>query len=119
MIIIHSCVLNIGRISKGRAMLTTAKNDDYFESGTICAGDSKGYRPARWVNTNSSPGRIWYWLNENDCDSDYKKGRDMFIPPSLNTLTFPRFPRKSKNRLNTSLPCFVVLFNIFFFKNCR
>ena len=83
MIIIHSCVLNKGRISKGRAMLTTAANDDYYESETICARDSKGSRPARWVSTNSSPGRIWYWLNENDCDSDYKKGRNMFITSLL------------------------------------
>ena len=83
MMLIHPFVINIGRISKGRAMLTTAKHDDYCESGTICAGDSKGYRSARWVNTNSSPGRIWYWLNENDCDGDYKKGRNMLIPFSL------------------------------------
>ena len=56
MILIHPFVFYIGRISKGRAMLTTAKHDDYYESGTICARDSKGYRPARWVDTNSSPG---------------------------------------------------------------
>lgn len=30
------------------------------------------------------------------------------------SLTFPRFPRKSKNLLNTSLPCLVVLLNITF-----
>ena len=83
MILIHPFVFDTGRISKGQAFLTTAKHDDYYESGTIRAGHSKGYRPARWVDTNSSPGRIWYWLNENDCDSDYKKGRNMLIPFSL------------------------------------
>ena len=83
MILIHPFVFYIGRISKGRAMLTTAKYDDYYELGTICAGDSKGYRPTKWVDSNSSPGRIWYWLNENDCDGDYKKGRNMLIPFSL------------------------------------
>ena len=86
MILIHPFVFYIGRISKGRAMLTTAKHDDYYESGTICTGDSKGYKPARWVDTNSSPGRIWYWLNENDWDGDYKKSRNMPIPFSLHIL---------------------------------
>ena len=76
-------VVLLGRTSTGRAMLTTARHDDYFESGTICAGESKGYRPARWVNTNWNPGRIWYWLNENDCDRDYEKGKNMFIPLSM------------------------------------
>ena len=64
-------------------MLATARYDDYFESVIICAGDSKGYKPARCADTNSSPGRIWYWFNENDCDEDYKKGKKMFIPLSM------------------------------------
>ena len=55
-------------------MLTTAKHDDNSDSGTICEED-KGYKPARWVDTNPNPGRIWYWLNENDYDEDYKKGK--------------------------------------------
>ena len=60
MILIHPFVFYIGRISKGRAMLTTAKYDDYYELGTICAGDSKGYRPTKWVDSNSSPGICSY-----------------------------------------------------------
>ena len=66
--------MNIGRVSKGRALLTTADYDDYFESGSICENVTTN-KPARWVNTNYSPGRIWYWLNENDCDSSYRKSK--------------------------------------------
>ena len=56
-----------------RQLLTTSSNPKGGVGG-ICAADSGEYVPARWVNGNGSPGKIWYWLNENDCDSDYKKG---------------------------------------------
>ena len=42
--------MNIGRVSKGRALLTTADYDDYFESGSICENVTTN-KPARWVNT--------------------------------------------------------------------
>nr|XP_047135037.1 uncharacterized protein LOC100199215 isoform X2 [Hydra vulgaris] len=41
--------------------------------GAIISKNPKGFIPSRWiVNLNDNPGVIWYWLNENDCDSNYK-----------------------------------------------
>jgi len=65
----------LGDPSHNRALLTTSGSDDSNEAGTICANESPDYnKPARWILYEmSSPGKIWYWINENDCDSDYKK----------------------------------------------
>jgi len=44
------------------------------EYGTIIADKTDGEVPAKWMyNEMASPGVIWYWVNENDCYSDYKK----------------------------------------------
>jgi len=64
----------LGNPSHGRALLTTSGSDDSNEAGTICAADSQGNDPAKWITSEmSNPGNIWYWLNENDCNNDYKK----------------------------------------------
>lgn len=64
----------LGRESQGKALLTTANYDDYAEWGTIIAFKSGGDLPAHWMHSEmKSPNSIWYWLNENDCDVDYKK----------------------------------------------
>eukprot|EP00111_Clytia_hemisphaerica_P010409 TCONS_00030414-protein len=63
----------LGDPSKGRALLTTASYVDYWEYGTIISNISNR-NPAPWMNDNvKSPGSIWYWLNENDCNIDYAK----------------------------------------------
>ena len=65
----------LGRASSGKALLTTATHDDYTEYGTIIANTSEGRIPAKWMrNKMQSPGVVWYWLNENDCNLDYGKG---------------------------------------------
>jgi len=59
-------------IKKG--LLSTATYT--HNSGTIVASDSGGYVPARWITPQKeSPGVIWYWINENDCDKDYKPSK--------------------------------------------
>jgi len=65
----------LGDPTHGRALLTTSGYDNYYESGVICANESPLYnKPARWIFYEMTrPGKIWYWINENDCDSDYKK----------------------------------------------
>jgi len=65
----------LGRPENGKALLTTASYDDYTEWGTIIADGSDGEVPAKWMaGEMESPGVIWYWVNENDCDGDYRKG---------------------------------------------
>ena len=66
----------LGRPEKNKALLTTATHDDYTEWGTIVAGKSDNKIPAKWMYpTMESPGVIWYWINENDCNADYKKSK--------------------------------------------
>ena len=62
-----------------RALLTTAHYTYYSEWGSIVANNSDDYVPAMWITPEKeSPGVIWYWLNENDCDADYKPGSLFF-----------------------------------------
>ena len=64
----------LGDPAKGHALLTTASREDYWEYGTIVSNISNR-NPAPWMNNDvKSPGSIWYWLNENDCNLDYAKG---------------------------------------------
>uniref|UniRef100_A0A7M6DPA1 Uncharacterized protein n=1 Tax=Clytia hemisphaerica TaxID=252671 RepID=A0A7M6DPA1_9CNID len=64
----------LGRPEKFKALLTTASYDLYTEWGTIIANTSDNKIPARWIYPDmTSPGSIWYWLNENDCNLDYGK----------------------------------------------
>ena len=64
----------LGRPENGKALLTTASNDNYADWGTIIANQSDDYVPAKWMSGEmKSPGLIWYWVNENDCDRDYRK----------------------------------------------
>ncbi|XP_057304821.1 uncharacterized protein LOC130641845 isoform X1 [Hydractinia symbiolongicarpus] len=64
----------LGRASKNKAFLTTANNDDYTEWGSLVSNNSDGNVPSKWIYPQmKSPGVIWYWVNENDCDADYKK----------------------------------------------
>ena len=64
----------LGNPQNSKALLTTATYDDYFEWGSIIANKSDGKIPAKWMNPHmQGPGAIWYWLNENDCDPDYRK----------------------------------------------
>lgn len=61
---------------KDDALLTTAYWDFDREYGTIIANESHGRIPAMWIYRDMpSPGAIWYWLNENDCDPDYRKSK--------------------------------------------
>ena len=70
----------LGDPSKGQALLTTARNVDYWSFGTIVANQSDWYVPARWMNSYMrSPGVVWYWINENDCNADYQKGWFCFV----------------------------------------
>lgn len=58
-----------------RALLTTAHYTFYYEWGSIVANNSDHYVPAKWITPQKeSPGVIWYWINENDCDAGYKPG---------------------------------------------
>ena len=65
----------LGNPAKGRALLTTASFESFWEYGTIVSNASRR-DPAPWMNLKNvaSPGSIWYWLNENDCNIDYAKG---------------------------------------------
>lgn len=66
----------LGRSEMCKALLTTADYDDYFEWGTIISDESENHVPAKWMYTNmASPGVVWYWLNENDCQSDLARGK--------------------------------------------
>ena len=59
-----------------RALLTTAHYTFYYEWGSIVANNSDNYVPAKWITPQKeSPGVIWYWINENDCNAEYKPGK--------------------------------------------
>ncbi|XP_047127009.1 uncharacterized protein LOC101234350 [Hydra vulgaris] len=57
-------------ITKGqKGLLVTSRQD---VGGSIISNDSL-YYPSEWIhNEKINPGVIWYWLNENDCNSNYK-----------------------------------------------
>ncbi|XP_065647462.1 uncharacterized protein LOC100205261 isoform X2 [Hydra vulgaris] len=43
------------------------------EYGGVIISKNPKNLPSSWIlNANNNPGVIWYWLNENDCDSTYK-----------------------------------------------
>ena len=72
----------LGDASKGQALLTTASYSNWWSFGTIVANQSGRFVPAKWMNFNvSSPGSIWYWINENDCNADYQRGWFCFWLP--------------------------------------
>ncbi|KAK3698442.1 hypothetical protein QZH41_010011 [Actinostola sp. cb2023] len=58
-----------------KALLTTASRTTNWPSGSIIWGDTE-YHPAYWMRYGgmSHPGVIWYWVNEDDCDTDRKPG---------------------------------------------
>ena len=60
------------------SLLTTGYKTETPAWGTIVSGNTDNkYTPSRWITSEmKSPGVIWYWLNENDCDSDYKKSKN-------------------------------------------
>ncbi|KAK3716436.1 hypothetical protein QZH41_016844, partial [Actinostola sp. cb2023] len=60
-----------GKLNK--ALLTTSSRTTNSPSGSIIWGDTE-YRPAYWMlyGGMSHPGVIWYWVNEDDCDTDRK-----------------------------------------------
>lgn len=61
-------------LGQKKGILTTSSSSDYAWWGTIIA-DNNEYQPAPWISGSmSNPGVIWYWINEDDCDSDRKAG---------------------------------------------
>ncbi|KAK3726269.1 hypothetical protein QZH41_003046 [Actinostola sp. cb2023] len=58
-----------------KALLTTSVNVDYYPSGSIIWGHSDKH-PASWIamNGTENPGVIWYWVNEDDCDTNRQPG---------------------------------------------
>ncbi|KAK3716434.1 hypothetical protein QZH41_016845, partial [Actinostola sp. cb2023] len=60
-----------GKLNK--ALLTTSSRTTNSPSGSIIWGDTE-YRPAYWMRYGGMihPGVIWYWVNEDDCDTDRK-----------------------------------------------
>ncbi len=61
-------------LGKKAGILTTSGSSDSWWFGTIIS-DNLQYQPAPWLYTQlKNPGLIWYWLNEDDCSPDRKKG---------------------------------------------
>ena len=75
----------LGPAKMKAALLTTSDNINYYQYGCIVSdGTRNGNKPSPWMmNYMDSPGHIWYWINENDCDASREKGM-VFIHPSLN-----------------------------------
>ena len=63
-----------------KALLTTSGSPTYYPSGSIIWGGTDRH-PADWISTGGmrSPGVIWYWVNEDDCDADRKPGKMTII----------------------------------------
>ena len=73
---------NLPWISKGKEGLLITSREDV--GGSIISNNSL-YRPSEWIhNEKTNPGIIWYWLNENDCNSNYKPGQ-LFLFAQLYT----------------------------------
>lgn len=69
----------LGNVEKNKALLTTASYSFWYDWGSIIAADSEGYSPAKWITPEMpNPSVIWYWVNENDCDKDYKPSNYFF-----------------------------------------
>jgi hypothetical protein len=62
--------------NSNKALLTTARSTTYYPTGSIIWGD-KDRHPAEWMRDGGmlNPDVIWYWVNEDDCDSDRKPGK--------------------------------------------
>ena len=63
-------------LGNGNGLLTTADSSSSSWWGTIVASNDE-YRPAPWIYPIMiNPGKIWYWVNEDDCDPDRMPGSD-------------------------------------------
>lgn len=58
-----------------KALLTTSVDVDYYPSGSIIWGHDDR-QPADWISQvgMQNPGVIWYWVNEDDCDTNRQPG---------------------------------------------
>lgn len=70
-----------------RGLLGTSGNAaSHYSTGCIIYG-SMLHDPAKWMYYGGmlNPGTIWYWVNEDDCDSDRKPGKEIlyFSTPAL------------------------------------
>lgn len=68
----------LGRSGYKRTLLTAAKNNYNKPWGAIIVDQSIARNKVTWLPRIRISGAIWYWLNENDCYSDYRKSK--FIP---------------------------------------
>ena len=67
----YPCLPYLSTDSKKNGLLITSTAD----YGGVIISRNANDLPARWIYyQNDNPGVIWYWLNENDCDSNYKPG---------------------------------------------
>ena len=57
-----------------QSLLTTSTHSDYSDWGSIIS-EKKSSNPAPWIyGSMPSPGVIWYWINEDDCDASRNPG---------------------------------------------
>lgn len=56
-------------------ILTTSSTADSYWWGTIISNTLE-YKPAPWISGQmKNPGKIWYWINEDDCDANRATSR--------------------------------------------
>jgi hypothetical protein len=77
-------------LGQSKSLLTTNEHSYWHGPGSVIT-DSIDLKPAAWIYPDMyTPGTIWYWLNEDDCDSGRKPGNES-SPES--ELTFFRHPK--------------------------
>jgi len=67
-------------LGQSHSLLTTNEFTNYYGTGTIITDNDK-LKPAHWIYPDMyEPGVIWYWMNEDDCDTSRTPGICVGMP---------------------------------------
>lgn len=58
-----------------RTLLTAAQFSHDRQWAAIVVGSDVSRKQINWLPALRTSGSVWYWLNENDCDPDYRKSK--------------------------------------------